>query len=758
MSPARRRARLAVAALVAALLALLLARALLDGAAPAAPARPVAGPLPPPRAPAAAPAASETPAATVEGGEAPVASGAAAGRWTGLLTRDGAPWPGGIVRLEEVDAACRPTGRAVEATAGAGGRFELAPLPSGWWSVVPAPGWAPGATAAAEVVAPDELAEETAPSLTSGPLAVALRAPPAAGDFHGHALDLPEDEGPWLLLVDARGPRRVAGRVIDAGGAPAAGVDVWLVEDADDGRPEALRIAASGPDGTFAWDAPAWLDEDVRLLARRAGRAPGVATLGRRALAVTLRLGRELLLLEGVARDLDRRPVVGAEVTVSASLPDETNGGSASGWSERTTTGADGRFRLEVPAGAGRYWPAGPRAARVVVEARHPDRCPARVEAWLPSAAPVELVLPGEAPLAGRIVGPDGAPLAEQLVTGSVPSRPVAGAVVARTGPDGRFAFEEASEALIVTLRVPPEELTPRRVLVTSGPVELRLGPGAQVGGVVRDARGRPAAGVLVRASAGYHTDLDAEARRALARVRRGEQLELTGQQRVSARTDAEGRFLLGALPPGQDVALSIEDREQRTVRAGALDVELRLPLGKRDLVRRGRVVPVAAESGAPLEAWLVVETAAGACAEGPDGLRLPATAGLVRVGARGRMPVELPFDEGEADLDLGEARLARGGSLELLARWPARPLLRLFVRRRGPDGRGDEDEAEPVARAEAPWLQADGLAPGEHRVEVVAEADDGARLIAAPFTVTVRAGETTRAEVDLEAAREERR
>ena len=75
-----------------------------------------------------------------------------------------------------------------------------------------------------------------------------------------------------------------------------------------------------------------------------------------------------------------------------------------------------------------------------------------------------------------------------------------------------------------------------------------------------------------------------------------------------------------------------------------------------------------------------------------------------------------------------------------------------LLVRWRSPQ-RSGELPALPTPWADAPFAWLAGLAPGDHVIEVEVVTHDGERHAAAPVTVQVRAGETVRSTVDLEAA-----
>lgn len=203
------------------------------------------------------------------------------------------------------------------------------------------------------------------------------------------------------------------------------------------------------------------------------------------------------------------RPAAGAVVSA---MPHEepfgearrtARGGAAPEALTSATAGPDGVFVLSVPAAAGRDVPF-----RLRVSA------PGAVAALLPAVFDAaetedvgELPLRKAAPLAGRVAGPDGRPVAGARVTltarggfdlaftlAPVPAE-------AETGPDGTFRFESAAsernELVVEAAGLATARVEAARAGVL--PRQIVLAPGATLAGGVKKRDGAPAAGTLVR-------------------------------------------------------------------------------------------------------------------------------------------------------------------------------------------------------------------------------------------------------------------
>lgn len=215
---------------------------------------------------------------------------------------------------------------------------------------------------------------------------------------------------------------------------------------------------------------------------------------------------------------LDGRPVAGATV---AAIPQEESLDAARrearGEPEPSAlatvaTSATGEFDLRVAAPEGRdvfFRVRVSAAGAVPVEL--PETRDATEEEDLG-----DLALRRAEPLAGRVRGPDGAPVAGALVRLVARGRadgPVTGTAQpqeATTGADGQFRFATAA-AELNELRVRAAGFAPARVRNAKPgalPREISLEPGHSLSGVVRKKDGRPAAKALVRWEGG-----DAESR-----------------------------------------------------------------------------------------------------------------------------------------------------------------------------------------------------------------------------------------------------
>ncbi|HEX6883433.1 MAG TPA: sigma-70 family RNA polymerase sigma factor [Planctomycetota bacterium] len=268
-----------------------------------------------------------------------------------------------------------------------------------------------------------------------------------------------------IVLQRPEGPGRVAGRVVDASGAPAPGAWVGL----------GASTTRSGADGEFALELAALPTGGQALRAVLPGHLPAELVLdpdepwGDELLLV---LGPAPLALAGRVLDAQGEPLPGVELWTAGelhfgSIPIEGGamtvrvGASVEGllrddpWTHRVRAGAGGRFRLE---GLLRR-----DYALHVFDREH------LVLATFPVAAgeeQLELVLPEEElepRLAGRVTDLGGEPLAgvevvlERPPLGGGPAGRLEGRA-ARTDAGGRFAFEHVSRA-VHAVRVQGPEL-----------------------------------------------------------------------------------------------------------------------------------------------------------------------------------------------------------------------------------------------------------------------------------------------------------
>jgi len=267
------------------------------------------------------------------------------------------------------------------------------------------------------------------------------------------------------------------------------------------------------------------------------------------------------------------KPLAGATVVV-------WSGGAES----ITITDAGGRYPLPDPKR---------RPSRIVV--RHPDYAPVERDLGPILATPADVAMTGGTQLSGRIVAADG-------------ETPVANAAVrldelrvAMSDAKGMFRVAHASpRAQRISARAGNQVAVQQ--LGTGRPLLLRMVPAASIGGTVRDARGRPLAGVEVTAmaprfggtdAAGASSITDAKGTYSIAGLSGGE-VELTAVHpgytipRLTLNLPA-GRSVQKAIYATAlgVVAGSVIDEERRAV--AGVRVEAR-PIGEARLVMPGFV------------------------------------------------------------------------------------------------------------------------------------------------------------------------
>ncbi len=166
----------------------------------------------------------------------------------------------------------------------------------------------------------------------------------------------------------------------------------------------------------------------------------------------------------------------------------------------------------------------------------------------------------------GEVVDERGRPVARALVQvrwhGERRSRHAA-----FTGPDGRYHFGDV-EADRWDLLVEPEGLAPKVVVVVADPGrpavnQVVVEAGGSLGGIVVDAAGKPVAG----ASVGWIVLVD----------RSGVVQKSSTLGRIT-NTDADGRFRVDALPPGEVQVTAMESQ-------GEGKAEVVLPVNRSDHV-----------------------------------------------------------------------------------------------------------------------------------------------------------------------------
>ncbi len=349
------------------------------------------------------------------------------------------------------------------------------------------------------------------------------------------------------------GPGTVSGRVVDAGGRPAAGVEV-LLSGTGTFRLPVLARATSDKDGAFRIEVPAgkdrqrtqfgvgvWAYDPDRGLAGQAFTPTAVPAAG----SVRLKLGGPLHTAVRVVGP-DGKPVAGAVVRPSQlRVP--------GGWQPTSTFPPPGDLadRLAATTDAdGRGEIRGCRAEDVDfvrVEAAAFGQQGTALGAEVGGARTIALAAAGR--LTGRVQVAD--PNAARGLEVWVLSRPrdprqqTNGVGIAKTDAEGRFAFPALAAGKLAINVLPPEgvKLKPKLpsglVIEPGKTTEVTIpmeGPARErtVSGRVVDREGRPVAGAVVFQSGDSPT-------------------------RTEATTGADGPFTLGGVVARSDVRVRAE-------------------------------------------------------------------------------------------------------------------------------------------------------------------------------------------------------
>ncbi len=285
----------------------------------------------------------------------------------------------------------------------------------------------------------------------------------------------------------------ICGRVVDPSGLPIAGAEVleetvWKRPPSLDGGSDAPR-SVSDADGFFALDGFAE-GERVDLLVRKEGwrteRLPGVRAPSLEPVAVVL---APWARVSGMVVDSTATPVAGARVQVA------TGPGLGGKASAGAVSDAEGRFVVDEVA-------PGPLRIRVFA-----DRFPT-VELTDLAVEPggelagIEVLLESGATIEGRVLGPDGGPVAEVSIAAETAAAGDLGGVD-RSGEDGRYRItgvRPGSYTLVAEHSDYPRVV--REVTIEEGThvVDLELAAGGtEVSGRVADGAGRPLGGVALR-------------------------------------------------------------------------------------------------------------------------------------------------------------------------------------------------------------------------------------------------------------------
>jgi protocatechuate 3,4-dioxygenase beta subunit len=355
----------------------------------------------------------------------------------------------------------------------------------------------------------------------------------------------------------------VAGRVLDASGAPIAGAEISVeARREEELRPSPGTAAKTGADGSFRLDA---VPPGADLLVAK----PGLASVRVRPHAgaiATVVLAPGVSLRGVVKKAGGRTPASGALVRFE--------GAAATRWVE---AGADGTFTIpDVPRGRGRL--VADSGADGVLE----------LALAAPAAAPLDVVLAAPAGISGRVVDAKTTRAIPRVKLTLTSSR---GELVARSKPDGTYAFGGLAGAAYALHADDPRYVawTASDVVLTSGAakkLDVPLTLAATLSGRVVDESGAPVAGA--------RGSLTREAPRGITALLR----TVRGADEPSAfRSGPDGTFRATRLEPGNGQRLQFRhpDHERALVGGialapGAVKANVTVVMKKGGLVT-GRVV-----------------------------------------------------------------------------------------------------------------------------------------------------------------------
>ncbi|HEX6812443.1 MAG TPA: sigma-70 family RNA polymerase sigma factor [Planctomycetota bacterium] len=342
--------------------------------------------------------------------------------------------------------------------------------------------------------------------------------------------------------------------LVTSGGAPVPAMPVQLI-GAEDPRFRRFTAMTDAAGKASLRDLPAgrWL---VTPLGERAPRTAAIVELKdgeRREHGVEL---GTVLTFEGRAIDERGAPIAGADVWLCDGDYVHSYGFAAT---RMLTTGADGRFTLATC----------PRHRMCAVQVIAPGRRASAVHR-LPQQRSEQhtfALAPDGDCVQGIVVDTAGAPIAGVLVRavhagkrdrtavvgedGTTRSSDTIGAVrEVATGADGRFRIEGFDRGRAVALKVWGPEWARSEGSIEAGeqPVTLTLQRGATIHGRVVDQAGKPVAEATVA------TEPEADQDPMTARV----------------RTDADGRYTLAGVTPGDAVVVTVASRTDRRGQGGA--------------------------------------------------------------------------------------------------------------------------------------------------------------------------------------------
>ena len=377
----------------------------------------------------------------------------------------------------------------------------------------------------------------------------------AEADGYAPAHDFADVDGPETRQIRLQPAGGIAGRVVTGAGAGVAQAEV-RVEPLDQPEDAIGRSVTTDEQGRFAL--PGLVAGSYRVVARK-GELVGTSAHPVRLAVAARKDDLEIRLQPGVVLEGTVRGEDG-EVVASAALwavPEDLARGSRP-VHRRVQSDAKGRFRLDGLL-TGVY--------KVRVQAPGFTSKEEPIPMVEPGVVRKDMVLAAELLVTGEVLDAGGAPVAGARVEGQVQPRRAGLILADRTETDERGQF--------VLRRLAPGELrlaartdggvvnAPVQVLPPghTGRFTLRLQPGARLSGTVAWDDGQPAANVLVVA-----------------------QSRAVGITHVlEARSDGEGRFSVGPLPPGNASVHAVppDERAAHLASSDAPQVDLALTPGE---------------------------------------------------------------------------------------------------------------------------------------------------------------------------------
>jgi RNA polymerase sigma-70 factor, ECF subfamily len=442
-----------------------------------------------------------------------------------------------LERAGQAGVAASGVGAATEAPTTIGRGGWLAAAAAGLALAVAVPWWFASSTAASPV--PPSASGRTMAAVDTGPAAAAASDVSRSDD---NALAAQRTALPTAAVLTV---------TVNHGGRPVAGFPVQAFSVADWRFERHTRPTGSDGIAHFEGLPPGqWVVSPRSELGANEPRFVSL-TAGANALVAEL---REVHRCEGIVVDGDERPLADATVWLCDGDGQYTTGFGGMPWAR---TDAGGRFHLMTSAGgsASHLLATAPgHGASAVVAIRAADDQPLQLQLGANGSS-----------IHGRVVTADGQPAVDMIVRATHAGQRSRLAAVdqdgtmhttddlglcleVRTDATGAFHIDGfgAGRPVLVSAWSAAHARTDA-VTVGGRELELRLQPGATVSGRVLDAAGKPVAGAEI----GTEFDSDREPFHAMV------------------WTDAEGRYTLSGLTPGEQVAMVCRSEPSPDGRSG---------------------------------------------------------------------------------------------------------------------------------------------------------------------------------------------